>query len=199
MLTWMEEQLALDRVDMKGMMSMMEESSRRNRELMVLPLLMLYITHAFSMHEKIGLSINKNYAIVRECYPYLAWMLFTDKSPRAKSTLSGMLGLINSNQIAQQWLFSGVFPNLAAIRASIKGDGAMKAGSTLSPKKLIKMMDNFASHTAAMDAVNDGGTGRTTATREFTKLLLDKEGSMLQEILVEEAAKLGNATTRSLL
>ncbi len=160
---------------------------------------MLYIARAFSTLEGIGLSIDKNYAIVRECYQYLARRLFTDKSPRAISALRGMLGLTDSNPIAQQWPFSGVSPGLAAVRAGVNGDGAMKAGSTLSPNKLIEMTDNFASYTAATATVDRDGIGRTTATREFAKLLLDEEGSTLQEILVEEAAKLGDAATRSLL
>jgi hypothetical protein len=39
----------------------------------------------------------------------------------------------------------------------------------------------------------------TAARSVFVKLLLDEEGSTLQEILVKEAAKLGDAATRSLL
>ena len=35
--------------------------------------------------EGIGLSIDESYAIVQECYPYLAKRLFMDKSPRAKA------------------------------------------------------------------------------------------------------------------
>jgi hypothetical protein len=47
--------------------------------------------------------------------------------------------------------------------------------------------------------VDRDGLGRTAATKEFAKLLLGEDGSTLQEILIEEAAKLGDATTRSLL
>ena len=36
-----------------------------------------------------------------------------------------------------------VSPGLAAVRAGVNGDAAARAGSTLSPKKLIKMTDNF--------------------------------------------------------
>ncbi len=156
---------------------------------------MLYVAHTFSTLEGNGLSIDENYAIVRECYPYLARRLFTDKSPRAKSALREMLGLANSNPVAHQRPFSGVSPGLAAVRAGVNGDGEMKAGSTLLPKKWIKMTDNFASYTAATATVNRAEIGRTTAARVFAKLLLDKEESTLQEILVEEAARLGDAAT----
>ncbi|KAL3803102.1 hypothetical protein ACHAW5_001966 [Stephanodiscus triporus] len=196
MLTRMEEQLASEGVDVKGVTNVMEEMSRRNRELFALPPYVLYVARAFSTLEGIGLSIDENYAIVRECYPYLARRLFTDKSPRAKSALRGMLGLTDSDLIMQP--SSGDTTGLAAVKAGVSDAKATRA-STLSPKKLIEMTDNFASYTAATATVDRDGIGRTAAAKEFAKLLLDKEGSTLQEILVEEAAKLGDAATRSLL
>jgi len=203
MLTRMEEQLASEGVDVKGVTNVMEEMSRRNRELFALPPYVLYVARAFSTLEGIGLSIDEDYAIVRECYPYLARRLFTYKSPRAKSALRGdMLGLTDSDPTAvqqQRPSSSDVSPGLAAVGAGANGDAAARAGSTLSPKKLIEMTDNFASYTAATATVDRDGVGRTAAAKEFAKLLLDKDGSTLQEILVEEAAKLGDAATRSLL
>ena len=41
--------------------------------------------------------------------------------------------------------------------------------------------------------------GWTASAKEFAKLLLDKDGSTLQEVLVEEAAKYGDAATRNFL
>ena len=93
MLVRMEEQLAAEGVDVKGVTNVMEEMSKRNRELFALPPYVLYVARAFSTLEGIGLSIDENYAIVQECYPYLARRLFTDKSPRAKAALRQMLGL----------------------------------------------------------------------------------------------------------
>lgn len=196
MLQRMEEQLASEGVDVKGVTNVMEEMSRRNRELFALPPYVLYVARAFSTLEGIGLSIDENYAIVRECYPYLARRLFTDKSPRAKAALRAMLGLTEESDVTA--LPSSVSSGLAAVKAGVNGDKG-STGKALSPKKLLEMTDNFASYTAATAAVDRDGEGRTAAAKEFTKLILDKDGSTLQEILVEEAAKLGDATTRSLL
>merc|ERR1719487_913302 len=93
MISRMEDQLAAEGVDVKGVTNVMEEMSRRNRELFALPPYVLYVARAFSTLEGIGLSINEDYAIVQECYPYLARRLFTDRSPRAKAALRAMLGL----------------------------------------------------------------------------------------------------------
>ena len=186
MLERMEAQLASEGVDVKGVTNVMEEMSRRNRELFALPPYVLYVARAFSTLEGIGLSIDENYAIVQECYPYLSGRLFTDRSPRAKAALRAMLGLSESEMYSE---------GLAAVK---EGVGAAPRNS-LSPKKLLEMTDNFASYTAATATVDRDGAGRTAAAQEFAKLLLDKEGSTLQDILVEELAKFGDATTRSLL
>merc|ERR1712127_518858 len=93
---------------------------------------------------------------------------------------------------------TGASSGLAAVKAGVNGEDNEKSAS-LSPKKLIEMTDNFASYTAATAAVDRDGEGRTAAAKEFAKLLLDKDGSTLQEILVEEAAKYGDAATRNFL
>ena len=197
MLERMEEQLASEGVDVKGVTNVMEEMSRRNRELFALPPYVLYVARAFSTLEGIGLSIDEDYAIVQECYPYLARRLFTDKSPRAKAALRAMLGLSEDSYDAMVHSVEDVSPGLAAVKAGVNGGKAKK--STLSPKKLLELTDNFSSYTAATATVDRDGEGRTAAAKEFAKLILDKEGSSLQDILVEEAAKLGDAATRSLL
>ena len=197
MLQRMESQLEKEGVDVKGVTNVMEEMSRRNRELFALPPYVLYVARAFSTLEGIGLSIDENYAIVQECYPYLARRLFTDKSPRAKAALRAMLGLGDDAPIADMSLASS---GIAAVKAGVSEvTVAERKSSSLSPKKLLEMTDNFASYTASATTVDRDGQGRTAAAKEFAKLLLNEEGSTLQEILIDEAAKLGDATTRSIL
>jgi hypothetical protein len=167
--------------------------SRRNRELFALPPYVLYVARAFSTLEGIGLSIDENYAIVQECYPYLARRLFTDRSPRAKKALRAMLGLADDADDATA---------LAAIQAGARGEEYVppaKKGGALSPGKLIEMSEGFASYTAATADVDRDGAGQAAAAAEFSKLLLDPKGSTLQEILVEETARLGDAATRRVL
>ncbi|EOD27052.1 hypothetical protein EMIHUDRAFT_450128 [Emiliania huxleyi CCMP1516] len=168
-------QLASEGVDVKGVTNVMEEVSRRNRELFALPPYVLYVARAFSTLEGIGLSVDEDYAIVQEwlrsppqvsvdafkpalgptehgleCYPYLARRLFTDRSPRSKAALRAMLGL----------------------------DGPA-----------------FREATAATATV-DRGAGQSEATRELAGLLiLEAE----YDILVEESARLGDAAVRQAL
>ena len=65
----MEDQLAKEGVDVRGVSNVMEEMSRRNRELFQLPTWVLYVVRAFSTLEGIGLSVDESYAILKEFYP----------------------------------------------------------------------------------------------------------------------------------
>jgi len=91
MLERMEQQLESEGVDVNQVTNVMEEMSKRNRELFQLPPYVLYVSRAFSTLEGIGLSVDEDYAILQECYPYLAKRLLTDNSPRARNALLAML------------------------------------------------------------------------------------------------------------
>ena len=199
MITRMEAQLESEGVDVKGVTNVMEEMSRRNRELFALPPYVLYVARAFSTLEGIGLTIDENYSIVQECYPYLASRLFKDRSPRAKKALRTMLGLTEDAE-GSSAAATGAPTALPAIQAGARGEEpqATSSGGGLSPGKLIEMSEGFTSYTAATAAV-DGGAGQAAAASEFAKLFLAPEGSTLQEILVDETAKLGDAATRQAL
>jgi predicted unusual protein kinase regulating ubiquinone biosynthesis (AarF/ABC1/UbiB family) len=191
----MEAQLASEGVDVKGVTNIMEEMSRRNRELFALPPYVLYVARAFSTLEGIGLSIDENYAIVQECYPYLARRLFTDRSPRAKRALRAMLGLSeDGNEVDSSSAMIGV------VQAAPAGkDASSQQAGALSPGKLIEMSEGFASYTAATTDVDRDGAGQNAAAAEFVKLFFDPKGSTLQEIFVDETARLGDAATRAAL
>jgi hypothetical protein len=189
MMQQMEKQLESEGVDVKGVTNVMEEMSRRNRELFKVPPYVLYVARAFSTLEGIGLSVDEDYSIVQECYPYLARRLFTDRSPRAKRALRAMLGLSEEMEHQQS--------ALQVVQAGAQGD--VRKRGALSPSKLLEMSDGFTSYTAATADVDRDGKGQEAAVLEFVKLLLDVRGSTLQDILVEEAARLGDAATRSAL
>ena len=197
-----EAQLAAEGVDVKGVTNVMEEMSRRNRELFALPPWVLYVARAFSTLEGIGLSIDEDYAIVQECYPYLARRLFTDRSPRAKTALRAMLGLdgVVAPTASAGGTMDGLLPALPAAGGAMDGVvvPTAAAGGGLSPAKLVEMSEQFRTATAATADV-DAGAGQAEAARELAKLLVAPEGSTLQDILVDESAKLGDATVRSAL
>lgn len=208
MMERMEAQLASEGVDVKGVTNMMEEVSKRNRELFSLPPYVLYLARAFSTLEGIGLSIDENYSIIQECYPYLASRLFTDRNPRAKKALKAMLGLTDEEvqvgpKTTQEHAAGTSGSGLPLVQRAMGSmgdeDGESIKGKGLSPTKLLEMSEGFASYTAATANVDREGKGQLKAATEFSKLFLDPQGSTLQDILVEETAKYGDAVTRATL
>lgn len=198
MLERMETQLASEGVNVKGVTNVMEEMSRRNRELFALPPYVLYLARAFSTLEGIGLSIDEDYSIVQECYPYLSSRLFTDRNPRAKKALRAMLGLTDDEKESIPSQHSSA---LSIVQAGAAGGTLVneKKPTGLSPKKLMEMSEGFASYTAATTDVDRDGKGAAAAATEFSKLFFDPKGSTLQDIFVDETAKLGDAMARAAL
>jgi hypothetical protein len=89
---------------------------------------------------------------------------------------------------------------LAVVQAgAAQGKAPSRSPGALSPRKLVEMSEGFASYTAATTAVDKDGAGQLAAATEFSKLFLDPEGSTLQDILVDETARFGDAATRAAL
>eukprot|EP01038_Epipyxis_sp_PR26KG_P003981 gene3981-5703_t len=162
MLGKIEEQLMREGVDVNAVTNMVEVASKRNREIFKFPPYMLYVTRAFATLEGIGLSINEDYSILKECYPYLAKRLMSDDSPRSRLAMRNML------------LSNGV----------------------LSPKKLIEMTDGFTSYTASTVDSDQDGEGMKMAQDAITELIMDKEGNMMQDLLLESAANVTDSLIR---
>jgi aarF domain-containing kinase len=145
--------------------------------------------------EGIGLSIDENYSIIQECYPYLASRLFTDRNPRAKKALKAMLGIQDDETEARDSHSASTLVQQATLKP-LNDDG--RKMKRFSPGKLAEMTEGFASYTSATGDVNKE-KGQLKAAKEFTKLFLDPKGSTLQDIFVDETAKYGDAMARRAL
>jgi predicted unusual protein kinase regulating ubiquinone biosynthesis (AarF/ABC1/UbiB family) len=171
MISRMEKQLKDEGINVNGVTEVMETMSRRNRELFKLPPYVLYVSRAFSTLEGIGLSLDENYSILQECYPYLARRLFTDNSPRAKAALRTML-----------------FGSSAALSSS--------SDTMLSSNKFLEMASGFTSYTASTVTADRDGQGAVEAQEALIDLVLSMDGSAVQEILIEGLAEVTDAVIR---
>ena len=128
-----------------------------------------YVSRAFSTLEGIGLSINEDYSILQECYPYLAKRLLTDNSPRARNALQAMLygstmpsstGSASStlepwttNSYADQASHNAYFKNHASGAAAAATSGGAAAQANNNNK-------NNEADVAAAEAAAAGGAAR---------------------------------------
>lgn len=129
-----------------------------------------YVSRAFSTLEGIGLSINEDYSILQECYPYLAKRLLTDNSPRARNALQAMLygstmpsstGSASStlepwttNSYADQASHNAYFKNHASGAAAAATSGGAAAQANNNNK------NNNEADVAAAEAAAAGGAAR---------------------------------------
>ena len=175
----MEDQLASEGVDVRGVSNVMEEMSRRNRELFQLPTWVLYVVRAFSTLEGIGLSVDESYAILKECYPYLARRLFKDDSPRARAALSAMIYGKNSDTVDVD-KFLEMTDGFASYTSATSGAGLADASS-----EVVLADSDKASQEAQRELVAD--------------VLFAEDSNLVQETVVKEAASLLDASVRAAL
>merc|ERR1719361_1372671 len=69
----------------------LQEISKKYAGSFRLPPYFTLILRAFSTLEGLGLKTNSNFAIVKECFPYIARRLITDDSFRMRSALKNYL------------------------------------------------------------------------------------------------------------
>jgi hypothetical protein len=164
--------------------------SRRNRDMFVVPPYILYVARAFSTLEGIGLSANENYSLVSEAFPYLSRRLLVDSSPRARAALRAMVyGPEGSTAPRKQPLarlaeMSDGFQSYAS-STSFKGSADHAAGSSSSQ-----------SSSQSSSSQSSSSQSSSQSSQELVDVLLSAEGGYVQELLVEEAAKLADALVR---
>lgn len=79
------------KLDVDKIQSTIGKLVQEQGNLFMVPAYFLYILRCFTTLEGIGLSVDPDYAIVQECWPYLATRLVTDESERTQKALRRML------------------------------------------------------------------------------------------------------------
>ena len=158
-----------------------------------LPPYFVLILRAFGTLEGLGLSVDENYAIVDECFPYVARRMLADDSPRMRAALQSFvygggdrLKVSRVRDIAAG--FSEFTNNLGETEAV-----AAEAAAALRAKDAASGADSGA---------DSGAEGKTqaevdAATRDALALVFSAEGNYLQEILVEEAVRAADSLARN--
>lgn len=129
------------------------------------------MSRAFSTLEGIGLSCDEGYAIIPECYPYLAKRLLSDDSPRAREALRTLL-------------FS----------ARTKG-GASGGRGAIDVNRLSSMVKGLQSYAASTSSA-EASASAAAAAEELLSIVLAEDGSFAQSLLLSEAAASLDAAAR---
>ncbi len=137
-----------------------------------------YILRSFSVLEGIGLQNDPKYAIVQECYPYIARRLFSDNTPRVREALKAIMYEPSASVEGQMKLNVRRFQKLA------------KAFRTYNEQS-VSLLPKQGSESSEADSET-----QALILKEGLELVFSVEGNYLQEILVREAARTLDTVSR---
>ena len=147
-----------------------EELQQKNSNVFAIPEYFVYMSRAFSTLEGIGLSADADYAILKECFPYLAKRLLSDDSPRARGALRTLL------------YGSGDELNLSKLQDVTTG---------------LESYTTSTSSVASSQGTSD--EGREAAIGQLTDVILAEDGNFVQDLLMREVAVTFDAAARNTL
>ena len=136
-----------------------------------------YILRTFNILEGISLSADNDYSITSECYPYLARRLLTDDDPRIHAALGSLL-FVDVNGSRQ---------------LNVKRFRKLTTAYTTFAESASGLSTEYTGHEDSKDV----SRWRTSGTHEVAQLLLSQDGNYIQQLLIEEAARAIDVTSRS--
>jgi Spy/CpxP family protein refolding chaperone len=144
-----------------------EEMQQQNSNVFAIPDYFVYMSRAFATLEGIGLSSDPDYAILKECFPYLAFRLLSDDSPRAQGALRTLL------------YGTGTELNLQKLGDVTKG------------------LQSYTVSTSSVESgQGSSSAGRDAAVEQLASVVLSEEGNYVQSLLLREAAVALDAAAR---
>ena len=137
-----------------------------------LPPYFVLILRAFGTLEGLGLSVDSNYAIIDDCFPYVARRLLSDDSPRMRAAL-------------RSFVYGGS-DRLRVSRVRDIASGFSQFTNTMGASEGLVL----AEETRAMMSIDP-------ATRDALAIVFSAEGNYLQDLVVEEAVRAADALSRN--
>eukprot|EP00581_Thalassiosira_minuscula_P014806 CAMPEP_0183723322 /NCGR_PEP_ID=MMETSP0737-20130205/14931_1 /TAXON_ID=385413 /ORGANISM="Thalassiosira miniscula, Strain CCMP1093" /LENGTH=927 /DNA_ID=CAMNT_0025953583 /DNA_START=135 /DNA_END=2918 /DNA_ORIENTATION=+ len=161
-------------VNVNKVIADLQELTAEKGNLFRIPPYFAYIAKSFSVLEGIGLSNDSKYSIINECLPYVSKRLLTDKSERTGGALSTF----------------------------IFGPDKAKEDRIIDYDRVEQLVSGFGDYTTSASGELLGKDASRTETIEnvatqVLDLLATEEETPLQQIFIEQLAKIITSSTRS--
>ena len=159
----------------------LKATQTRYGNLFQIPPYFAYILRTFNILEGISLSVDGDYSITKECYPYLARRLLTDTDPRIRGALNSLIYVdVNGSRQLNVRRFrklTGAFKSFGDTAAGFEGAPALAfEGSAAAPPPPPRV---------------------SAGSREVLEMLLSEEGNYVQSLVIDEVARAIDVTSRS--
>jgi predicted unusual protein kinase regulating ubiquinone biosynthesis (AarF/ABC1/UbiB family) len=163
-----------------------------------LPPYFVLILRAFGTLEGLGIGVESSFAILDECFPYIARRLLTDDSPRVRGALrtfaygaSDRLSVERIELIANGLKsFNETMDNTTRALPPPAGVAGAAGAADASPQAQLA---------AQLAARQRSGGGVDAGTLEVLSVLFAPQGNYVQQLLLEEATRAVDALSRDAL
>ncbi|CAB9520059.1 OF BC1 COMPLEX KINASE 3, chloroplastic [Seminavis robusta] len=171
-----------------GLTVEVEDLQRRNRDSFRIPEWFLYTSRAFLTLEGVSLQADEDFSIIKSCFPYVAKRLLVDDSPRAQDALRELLygaeNQIDSKRLVD--LADGFSTYTTTTKETQLDNGLVLDGqsdeSPARPMTLSERKNRLAETEATV-----------TLAKNSADILLSREGSLVQTLLLEESVRATSA------
>jgi aarF domain-containing kinase len=163
---------------------------------------------AIGVLEGIALSSNKDFALVDECFPYLARKLLTDESPRMREALRYMCyGDRNVFDVDRLIDLLNAFESYEVAAGSARGDldmqvrvgGGQQQGQQQQPPEASSPVGLFGLPPNRFDVRQGTTLGSQGRLRDALRFVFSPEGALFRSFLQEELVKSIDALSRDQL
>jgi len=174
-----------------------EELQKRNRDSFRIPEWFLYTSRAFLTLEGVSLQADENFSIVKSCFPYVAKRLIGDDSPRAQKALRELLygaeNQIDSSRIID--LADGFSTYTATSKSMGPKDSSSNGGLVVGNGSHQEASGRRLSPSQRQEKLAQ--TQATVAlARDSADILLNREGNLVQTLLLEESVRATSAQVK---
>jgi hypothetical protein len=162
-------------INVNQVVAQLQDLTEKKGNLFQIPPYFAYIAKSFSVLEGIGLSNDSKYSIINECLPYVSRRLLTDSSERTGGALSTFIFGPSKNDIKSR------FVDYERVEQLISGFGdytTSASGAQIGQDK---------TRTEVIDELAD----------QVLDLLATEEETPLQNIVIEQLAKIISSSSRS--
>ncbi|GAX76281.1 hypothetical protein CEUSTIGMA_g3726.t1 [Chlamydomonas eustigma] len=156
------------------------------------------ILRAFSVIEGIALGVDPDYAIVRECFPYLSRRLLQDDSERSRSILRQLLyGNKQHIDIQRLTRVADSFGSYTTdgLQLACASSATLSLTPTSSAATLATQPD--AAAVASTSSQRPAVSGLDPVIKDALVIMFGKRGTYVQDLLVEEAVAAVDALSKS--
>ena len=163
-------------VNVNDVINRLQDLTAEKGNLFQIPPYFAYIAKSFSVLEGIGLSNDSKYSIVSECLPYVSQRLLTDKESMG-SALNGFIFGPEKNN------FDSRIIDIDRVEDLVSGFGSY---STSASGALLGKEEQ--SRTQVLESLSD----------TVLNIVISEEETPVQEILIEQLAKIVTSSSRSI-